>query len=67
VRRIGVGQELRYNPGLDDDLAVVRQRRNQPARVDLEVLRSARRVQGDDDFLMRNLELLQDDVRPVRP
>jgi hypothetical protein len=67
MRRISVGEELRYNRGLDDDLAVVRQRRNQPARVDLEVLRSARRVQVDDDFLMRNLEFLQDDVRPVRP
>lgn len=67
VRRIGVGQELRDDGGLNDNLAVVRQRGNQPARVDLEVFGRARRVQVDRDLLKRELELLQDDVRPVRP
>lgn len=67
MRWVGVRQEVRDNGRLDDDLAVVRECRDQASRVDLQVLRCARGVKVDDDFFKGNLELLQDDVSPVCP
>lgn len=67
MRRIPIDQELRNDTGLDEDLAVVRQRRDQATGVDLQVLGRPRGVQVDDDLLKGDLELFQDNMSPVRP
>lgn len=66
-RRVGVGQELRHDGRLGDDLAVVGQRGDEAARVNLEVPRVPGPVERDDDLLEGELELREGDVRAVRP
>ncbi|TDZ19449.1 hypothetical protein Cob_v007763 [Colletotrichum orbiculare MAFF 240422] len=67
VRRVGVGEELAHDGGLGDDFAVVRERRHQAARVDLEVLLRARDGEVDDLLLVGQAELDEGDVRTVSP
>lgn len=57
VRRVSIGKELSDNGRLGDDLAVVGQRRDETAWVDLEILGRARRGKINDLLLKRDAQL----------
>lgn len=64
---VRVGEELRDDGRLGEDLAVVGQGRDKAARVDLEVLGGARGAEVDDLLLEWDTELGQSDVGTVSP
>lgn len=67
VRRVGIGKELSHDGRLGDNLAVVRERRDETAWVDLEVLGLARLGKIDNLLLKGDAQLSKGDVRTVSP
>lgn len=65
--RVLVREELRDDGRLGDDLAVVRQGRDQAARVDLEILGGTRSIEVDDLFLEGDAKFGQSNVGTVSP
>lgn len=65
--RVRVREELRHDGRLGDDFPVIRQGRNQTARVDLEVLGAARGVEVDDLLLKGDAQFGQSDVGTMSP
>ena len=64
---VRIGEKLRDDGRLGDDLAVVGQGRNQAARIHLEVLGATRRVEVDDLLLERDAKFGQSDVGTMSP
>lgn len=67
MRGVYVGEELRDDGRLRDDLTVEGQGWDQSSWVDPEVFRSPRRAEINDDLFERDLELLESDMRPMSP
>lgn len=67
MRRVQVGDELRDDARLGDDLVAVGKRGDETARVDLEVLCRARSGEVNDLLLVGNIELGQDDFCALSP
>lgn len=67
VGRVRVGEKLRDDGRLGEDLAVVGQGRNKAARVDLEVLGGTRGAEVDDLLLERDAKFGQSDVGTMSP
>lgn len=64
---VRVGEKLRDDGRLGEDLAVVGQGRNKAARVDLEVLGGTRGAEVDDLLLERDAKFGQSDVGTMSP